>query len=85
MAPVLQRATDGRVGTAPLAGASEDFSYYAAQVPGLFVFLGVTPSDQDPATAAPNHNPRFFVDESALAVGTRAMASMAVSFLAEAK
>lgn len=85
MAPVLQRATDGRVGTAPLAGASEDFSYYAAQVPGLFVFLGVTPSDQDPATAAPNHNPRFFVDEGALVVGTRAMAAMAVSFLVEAK
>lgn len=85
MAPVLQRATDGRVGTAPLAGASEDFSYYAAEVPGLYVFLGVTPSNQDPATAAPNHNPRFFVDESALAVGTRAMASMAVSFLVGAK
>ena len=83
MAPVLQRATDGRVGTAPLAGASEDFSYYAAEVPGLFVFLGVTPSDQDPASAAPNHNPRFFVDEGALAVGSRAMASMAVSFLIE--
>ncbi len=31
MVPVLQRATDGWVGTAPLAGASEDFSYYAAQ------------------------------------------------------
>jgi amidohydrolase len=81
MAPILERATDGRVGMAPLAGASEDFSYYAAQVPGLFVFLGVTPPDQDPSRAAPNHNPNFFVDEAALAVGARAMASMAVGFL----
>ena len=66
---------------APLAGASEDFSFYALQVPGLFVFLGTTPPDQDPATAAPNHSPRFVVDEGALVVGTRTMASLAVDFL----
>ena len=39
------------------------------------------PADQDPAKAAPNHNPRFFVDEGALVVGTRTMASLAVNFL----
>ena len=83
MAPVLKRVTDGKVAKAPLAGASEDFSFYAREVPGLFVFLGVTPPDQDPATAAPNHNPGFFVDERALVVGTRTMASLAVNFLTE--
>jgi metal-dependent amidase/aminoacylase/carboxypeptidase family protein len=51
------------------AGASEDFPFYAKEVPGLFVFLGVTSPDQDPAKAAPNHSPRFFVDERALVVG----------------
>jgi amidohydrolase len=81
MGPVLKRAADGKVARAPLAGASEDFSFYAREVPGLFVFLGVTPPDQDPATAAPNHNPRLFVDERALVVGTRTMASLAVNFL----
>jgi len=85
MAPVLQRAADGKVGTAPLPGAAEDFSFYAKQAPALFVFLGITPEGQDPAKAAPNHNPQFFVDEKALVVGTRAMASMAVSFLAHQK
>ena len=65
MATVLKRAADGKVARAPLAGASEDFSFYAKEVPGLFVFLGVTPPDQDPAKAAPNHSPKFFVDESA--------------------
>jgi amidohydrolase len=83
MAPVLKRAADGKVARAPLAGASEDFSFYAQQVPGLFVFLGITPPDQDPATAAPNQSPQFFVDESALVVGTRTMASLAVNFLSE--
>ena len=82
MKPVLQRVTDDKVSEALLQGASEDFSFYAKAVPGLFVFLGVTPKGQDPATAAPNHNPKFFVDESALIVGVRAMSSMAVNFLA---
>jgi amidohydrolase len=81
MQSVLERAADGKVSRASLVGASEDFSFYAKATPGLFVFLGVTPPDQDPATAAPNHNPAFFVDESALVVGTRTMASLAVNFL----
>lgn len=82
MAPVLERAADGKVATAELPVAAEDFSFFAQQAPGLYVFLGVTPDGQDPATAAPNHNPEFFVDESALVVGSRAMAMMAVNFLA---
>jgi amidohydrolase len=81
MVPVLMRAADNDVAQAPLAGASEDFSFFAQQAPGLYVFLGVTPRDQDPAKAAPNHNPRFFVDESALVVGTRTLAFLAVNFL----
>jgi amidohydrolase len=81
MRPVLTRAADGRVNQAPLVGASEDFSFFAQATPGLFVFLGITPRDQDPAQAAPNHSPAFFVDESALVVGTRTMASLAVNFL----
>jgi amidohydrolase len=81
MAPALKRAADGKVVECPLAGASEDFSFYAQAVPGLYVFLGVTPKDQDPAKAAPNHSPQFFVDEHALVVGVRTMATLAVDFL----
>lgn len=81
MAPVLKRAADGRVARAPLAGASEDFSFYAKEVPGLYMFLGCTPDGQDPAKAAPNHNPNFFVDEKALVVGVRTLALLAVDFL----
>lgn len=86
MLPVLKRAADGQVAEAPLVGASEDFSFFAEKAPGLYVFLGITPRDQDPAKAAPNHSPQFFVDEGALVVGTRTMASLAVNFLdAESK
>jgi amidohydrolase len=82
MLPVLERAADGRIRRALPAGASEDFSVFAQQAPGLFVFLGITPGDQDPARAAPNHSPNFFVDESALVVGARTMASLAINYLA---
>src|SRR5688500_2884399 len=39
------------------------------------------PKDQDPAKAAPNHNPKFFVDEHALVIGVRTMATLAVNFV----
>ncbi|MCE7073720.1 peptidase dimerization domain-containing protein, partial [Dyadobacter sp. CY327] len=81
MLPVLKRAAEAGVVPGSLQGASEDFSYFAKEVPGLYIFLGVTPDGEEPAKAAPNHNPKFFVDEKALVVGTRAMAAMAVNFL----
>jgi amidohydrolase len=82
MLPVLQRAADGRIRRSLPVGASEDFSVFAQQAPGLFVFLGITPEGQDPTKAAPNHSPNFFVDEGALVIGARTMASLAVNYLA---
>ena len=58
--------------------AGEDFSYFARQVPSFFFVLGITPKDQDPQTAAPNHSPRFFVDESGLKYGVRALTLLAL-------
>jgi amidohydrolase len=81
MAPALERAAGAPLKKAQLGGASEDFSVFAKAVPGLYVFLGITPRDQDPTKAAPNHSPDFFVDESALVVGTRVMATLVVDFL----
>lgn len=81
MKPVLERVANGKIATSPLPGAAEDFSFFARQAPGLYVFLGITPEGEDPAAAAPNHNPNFYVDESALIVGARAMAAMAVTFM----
>ena len=71
MRAVLAQASGRPVSVSPLQGASEDFSFYAQATPGLFVFLGITPRNQDPSTAAPNHSPNFFVDEPALVVGVQ--------------
>ena len=40
MLPALKRAADGDVVRAPLAGAAEDFSFFAKATPGMYVFLG---------------------------------------------
>ncbi|WP_043748813.1 hypothetical protein [Methylobacterium nodulans] len=53
--------------------ATEDFSFFAQQVPGLFFWVGITPPDQDPRRAAPNHSPLFKVDETGLLLGLRGM------------
>ncbi|MEO7361047.1 MAG: amidohydrolase, partial [Gemmatimonadaceae bacterium] len=54
---------------------------FSAVAPGFFFNLGVTPSDIDWKTAASNHSPLFQGDDRALAVGVRAMSSMAMDFL----
>jgi len=84
MAPTLMRvAGPGRfdANTAKWT-ASEDFSFYQKRAPGLFLYLGITPPGQE-ATAAANHSPRFFVDESALVTGVRALANLAVDYMSQ--
>ena len=81
MVPTLKRVAGAdKAIVGPLTGTAEDFSYFQQEVPGLFFFLGVTTPGQE-ATAAQNHSPLFFADESALPVGVRALASLAVDYL----
>ncbi|NUQ12502.1 MAG: amidohydrolase [Gemmatimonadaceae bacterium] len=82
MIPTLERVlgTD-RVKVGQLTTTAEDFSYFQQAAPGLFFFIGVTPKDRL-GQAAPNHSPRFFVDEGVLVPGMRAMASLALDYLA---
>ena len=82
MVDVVRRvAGDGKVVTGSLSTGSEDFSFFQEKVPGVFFFLGVTPLDQDPAQAAPNHSPRFIVDDAALTTGVRALSQLAAEYL----
>jgi amidohydrolase len=80
MTPTLERVAPGRVKEVTKVTGAEDFSYYALEVPGLFLFLGVTPPEKV-ATADSNHSPRFFVDEAALPTGARALAHLALDYL----
>jgi amidohydrolase len=83
MGPTLQRvAGEGKAFAIPLITGAEDFSVFQERIPGLFFFLGIVPEGQDPATAPPNHSPYFFADEGALPLGVRAMANLALDYLA---
>lgn len=82
MLPTLQRIGGDDVKEARKITGAEDFSFFARKVPGMFVFLGVTP-ESDVMTAASNHSPRFFVDESALPRGARILAHLAADWLAQ--
>jgi len=64
----------------PLMG-SEDFSLVLQKIPGAFLFLGATPPDTDPATAAWNHSPRVLFDDSVLADQAAALAQLAFNRL----
>jgi amidohydrolase len=82
MLPTLRQVAGAdHVKLAPALTTAEDFSRYQQRIPGLFFFLGITPPGTDPKTVAPNHSPRFFVDEAALPVGVRALAHAAVDYL----
>jgi amidohydrolase len=86
MAPTLKRVAGAdKVAIAKQTTTAEDFALYEQKVPGMFFFLGIVPKGQDPATAAPNHSPRFFVDEAALVPGIRALANLAVDYLQSGK
>jgi len=85
MVGTLERvAGPGMASEVPPITGSEDFSYYEQEVPGLFFFLGVIPDSIPLEKAASNHSPYFFADESALPIGVRALANLAVDFLAGA-
>ena len=64
----------------PVMGA-EDFSYVLNKLPGAMVFLGGTPVEKNPATAAPNHSNRVYFDETAMSHGVALYASLALRTL----
>ena len=83
LAPVLEQAAGaGNVNPAsPPTTVAEDFSYFQAEIPGVFWHLGASPDGVDPATSAPNHSPQFDVNEKVLEVGVRAHVLTALRFL----
>lgn len=83
MVPSLRRALGAsQVEPGRQTTTSEDFSLFQKAAPGLFVFLGVTPTGADPATIAPNHSPRFYADEGALVPGMKTLSTLAIDYLA---
>ena len=85
IAPTLRRVADGKAQVVNAVLGAEDFSFYQQKVPGVFFWVGTRPKDQTPEQAASNHSPKFFVDESGLLLGVRALANVAVEYLTSAR
>jgi len=82
MLPSLERAAGpGNVLEIPFVTGAEDFSFFGQRVPSLFFFVGITPVGQDASKAPSNHSPKFFIDESGLELGLRAMLGVTVDYL----
>jgi amidohydrolase len=85
MVPTLERvAGKDKVFVGQKITGYEDFSYYQQKLPGFFYFVGVTPTGVDRKASAPNHSPRFFVDESALLLGVRSLSHLTLDYMAGA-
>lgn len=86
MLPSLQKAAGKQnVIVMPKITGAEDFSFYALEVPGMFVFLGGTPSGKDAKKAPSNHSPYFFADESSFKTGTATLTQLTLDYMAQAK
>jgi amidohydrolase len=83
MRPTLAR-TAKLVPALPRTGA-EDFAFFAKAVPSMYFWLGVRDPQTPVAEAAPNHSPRFLVDDGALAVGVRTLAQLVVDYTGSGK
>ena len=71
---------EGLIHIHPLMVA-EDFSFFAREAPGFYFMLGVNAPGVGYGEAASNHSPYFYVNEDALEIGVRAMATLAVDYL----
>jgi len=81
--PTMKRiAGEANVGEVDKVCGAEDFSFYQKNVPGFFFFIGCTPPDKDAGKAAPNHSPRFYVDEDCLKHGVKLLSGLALDWLA---
>jgi amidohydrolase len=80
--PTIGRiAGDGNVGVIDKVCGAEDFSFFQKQVPGLFWRLGCTPPAKTIRESAPNHSPRFYLDEQCLKLGVKVQCALALDWL----
>jgi amidohydrolase len=82
MLPSLQRAAGvENVVLRPAVTGAEDFSFFAQEAPGLFVFLGGRDPALPEAQAPGHHTPEFQIDDRGLDLGVRVMAGLALDYL----
>ncbi|HNP35973.1 MAG TPA: amidohydrolase [Woeseiaceae bacterium] len=81
MMPTLQWAAGAdKVLDHPLITGAEDFSFYQARIPGLFLMLGTNEPGVAAADSPSNHSPLFSPNEDALMTGVRTLVGFAMDY-----
>jgi amidohydrolase len=81
--PVFERLVGkDHVREISLQTTADDYALFAQQVPSLYFWIGITPPDRDPAKAAFNHSPLFYLDEAGMNTGVRALLALTTEYLA---
>ena len=82
MVPVLESvAGPGRVHLLKPETGAEDFSFIAERVPSFYIQLGGRPKNVKEEDAADHHTPDFYIDDSGLGLGVRAMTAMTLHYM----
>ncbi len=64
----------------PAETGSEDFSFFAQKVPGLYFYIGGLPKGKDKKASAGHHTPDFFLDESGFKTGVIALTNLVLDY-----
>ena len=84
MLPSLQAAAGAEnVKLIKAITGAEDFSFFQRRVPGMYFFLGGMPKGKKVEEAAPHHSPDFYIDESSLKLGVRALSYLTLDYMAK--
>ncbi len=82
MLPVLQQtAGKDNVNLVDAITGAEDFSYFAREVPGLYIFVGGMKKGMNPKDAPSHHTPDFFIDESGMNLGVRLLCNFTIGYM----
>ena len=81
MVPTLMKAAgEDNVKIVPAVTGAEDFSFFAEKVPGLYFFTGgADPTGENPVY--PHHTPDFYIDESGMLTGVKAMTLLTLDYM----
>jgi amidohydrolase len=82
MLPALREAAGAdKVQLMKPVAIGEDFSFVSQNVPGFYFRIGGRPASVSAEKAAQHHTPDFFVDDSGLDVGVRALIALTLHYM----
>ena len=82
MIPSLQSAAGiENVAEREWVTGAEDFSYYGTKSPSFFFYLGGMPKGNDPKKAPPHHTADFYIDDSGLKTGIKALCDLVIDYM----